>query len=80
MIGNEKPDRKVNQIYALVAEDKNGLEGIILTMPPMMVSTLENANRILSGSREAMAKEAREQGVKIKLVRFVVAEIVEVIE
>jgi len=80
MIGNEKPDRKINQVFTLVAEDKNGLEGIILTMPPMMVSTLENANRILAGSREAMIKEAKEHGVKIKLVRFVVAETVEVIE
>lgn len=79
----EKPDRKIDQIYTLIAEDKSdGLEGIIGTFPPFLVSSKENADILFKQWKPKLLESAHFHGqnVKIKLVRFSVRETIEIIE
>lgn len=77
MLG-ERPDREINQVYILVAEDVNGKEGIIGTMPPFMFSDEKLAKEMLEKFRPLLEKQIKDQGIKkVKLARFCFREIVE---
>lgn len=76
----ERPSLDVNQIYVLVSEGDDGKEGIIGMFPFFCFAEKKSADMALELLRDNLSKQAKENKVKIKLVRFYMKETIEVIE
>jgi hypothetical protein len=79
-VGEERPDREINQVYVLVSEGRDGKEGLVGTFPPFIFSDRKTADLALKMMRPSILKQSKEAGVKIKLMRFCFRETLERIE
>lgn len=66
MSNTELPDRIINEVYILIAEDEKGLEGITMSFPPFLTSNKEQAVKMF----EKLKHNPLPKGTKLKLCKF----------
>ena len=60
-----QPDRDITQVYVLLAENKEGKEGIVGTMPPFLCSDKKIADKMIKILKPFLLQKAKKENVKL---------------